>query len=87
MAEPNVRAPIDANGNMTADGTRTFEWDARDQLNSLEAGTLSVEYAYDGLRRRIVQLGWWIRLAYSPSRSDPRVQWPRCRVLRARAVW
>jgi len=24
---PHVGAPIDANGNLTADGTRTFEWD------------------------------------------------------------
>jgi RHS repeat-associated protein len=52
MPGPHVCAPIDANGNLTSDGARTFEWDARDQLNSLETGTLSVEYAYDGLRRR-----------------------------------
>jgi hypothetical protein len=33
--EPNVRAPIDANGNLTSDGTRTFEWKARNQLVSI----------------------------------------------------
>jgi hypothetical protein len=28
-AEPHVGAPIDANGNLTGDGNRTFAWDAR----------------------------------------------------------
>jgi RHS repeat-associated protein len=42
----------DANGNMTSDGTRTFEWDARDQLVAVTAGPSRTEYAYDGWRRR-----------------------------------
>jgi YD repeat-containing protein len=29
----------DANGNLTSDGTRTFEWDARNQLVAVEVGT------------------------------------------------
>ena len=27
-----IGAPIDANGNLANDGTRTFEWDARNEL-------------------------------------------------------
>ncbi len=43
----------DANGNMTFDGTRTFEWDARDQLVSVTAGTHRTEFTNDGLQRRL----------------------------------
>lgn len=43
----------DANGNMTSDGTRTFEWDARDQLVAINHGTLRSEFKYDGLRQRV----------------------------------
>ena len=43
----------DANGNLTADGTRTFEWDARNQLLAVEIGTSETLYAYDGNRRRV----------------------------------
>ena len=53
MAEPDVCAPIDANGNLTADGTRTFEWDARDQIVGIEIGIDRVEHAYDGQRARV----------------------------------
>ena len=42
----------DANGNMTSDGTRTFEWDARNQLVAASVGTQRSEFAYDGLQRR-----------------------------------
>ena len=38
----------DANGNLTADGTRTFEWDARNQLVAVTVGTHRSEFAYDG---------------------------------------
>lgn len=43
----------DANGNMTSDGTRTFEWDARNQLVAASSGTERTEFQFDGLRRRI----------------------------------
>jgi hypothetical protein len=36
--KPDVDAPIDANGNLTADASRTFEWDARNQLIAVTAG-------------------------------------------------
>ena len=43
----------DANGNLTADGTRIFEWDARNQLLAITVGTHRSEFTYDGLQRRV----------------------------------
>jgi len=43
----------DANGNMTSDGTRTFEWDARNQLVAVNVGTHRSEFGYDGRHRRV----------------------------------
>jgi RHS repeat-associated protein len=43
----------DANGNLTADGTRTFEWDARNQMVAVNVGTKRSEFTYDGRQRRI----------------------------------
>ena len=43
----------DANGNLTADGTRTFEWDARNQLVAINVGTHRSEFTYDGEQRRV----------------------------------
>ncbi len=43
----------DANGNLTSDGTRTFEWDARNQLVAVTVGTHVSEFSYDGLQRRV----------------------------------
>ncbi|MCC7180412.1 MAG: RHS repeat-associated core domain-containing protein [Acidobacteria bacterium] len=43
----------DANGNLTADGTRTFEWDARNQLVAVTEGLYRSEFIYDGLQRRV----------------------------------
>jgi RHS repeat-associated protein len=43
----------DANGNLTADGTRTFEWDARNQLVAVTVGTQRSEFTYDGRQRRV----------------------------------
>ena len=42
---------FDANGNLTSDGTRTFEWDARNQLVGVIQGNTRNETSYDGLRR------------------------------------
>jgi RHS repeat-associated protein len=42
----------DANGNMTSDGTRTFEWDAENRLVAVTVGTHRTEFTYDGLSRR-----------------------------------
>jgi RHS repeat-associated protein len=43
----------DANGNITNDGTRTYTWDALDQLKQVSSGGATVAYAYDGGGRRI----------------------------------
>ena len=43
----------DSNENMTSDGTRTFEWDGRNQLVAISVGTHRSEFSYDGLQRRI----------------------------------
>jgi RHS repeat-associated protein len=53
MVEPPVGAPIDANGNLTADGTRTFEWDARNQLVAVNVGTHRSEFTYNGQMQRV----------------------------------
>jgi RHS repeat-associated protein len=42
----------DDNGNLTDDGTRTFEWDAENRLSALEEGTHRSEFTYDGHSRR-----------------------------------
>ena len=44
---------FDANGNMTGDGTRTFEWDAENRLIAVNNGTLRSEFSYDGVSRRV----------------------------------
>ncbi len=56
MTAPPVGAPIDANGNLTSDGTRSFEWDARNQLVAVTVGTHRSEFIYDGLQRRVRQV-------------------------------
>ncbi len=43
----------DANGNLTDDGTRTFEWDAENRLIAINIGDNRSEFTYDGLHRRI----------------------------------
>jgi RHS repeat-associated protein len=49
---------FDANGNMTADGVRTFEWDAENRLRAIAQGILRTEFTYDGTGRgtRITEL-------------------------------
>ncbi len=42
----------DANGNLTSDGPRAFEWDAQDQLVAINQGTHRSEFSYDGAHRR-----------------------------------
>ena len=46
-------APIDANGNLTSDGTKTYSWNALNQLVEVKEGTTTlatVEYDGDGQR-------------------------------------
>lgn len=52
-AEPHVCAPIDANGNLTSDGTKTYVWNALNQLVEVKAGSTTVAtFEYDGAGRR-----------------------------------
>lgn len=71
MAGPHVGAPIDANGNLTSDGTRTFEWDARNQLVAVTVGTHRTEFAYDGSQRRVRV----VEKENSVVQSDTKVLW------------
>lgn len=68
---PPVGAPIDANGNLTADGSRTFEWDARNQLVAVNVGTHRSEFSYDGEQRR-VQI---VEKEGGVTQSDTKVVW------------
>ena len=43
----------DLNGNLTSDGSRTFEWDARNQLVAVSVGTTRSEFIYDGTQQRV----------------------------------
>ena len=44
----------DANGNLTADGTKTYDWDAEDRLVAVKQGaTTLASYVYDGIGRRV----------------------------------
>jgi RHS repeat-associated protein len=43
----------DANGNLTGDGTRTLEWDSRNQLVAVNVGNHRSGFAYDGSQRRV----------------------------------
>jgi RHS repeat-associated protein len=46
-----VTFTYDANGNLTNDGSRSYTWNARNQLASL-TGPVNGSFAYDGLARR-----------------------------------
>ena len=80
-AEPPVCAPIDANGNLTADGTRTLEWDARNQLLAVDVGTHRSEFSYDGQQRRIRV----IEKESSVVQSDTKVIWCGSEICEERA--
>lgn len=41
----------DANGNLTSDGTNTYNWNARNQMSAISGG-VSASFAYDGFGRR-----------------------------------
>ena len=43
----------DANGNLTSDGTRTFEWDPLDRLSAVAIGTHRSEFTYNGVGQRV----------------------------------
>ena len=53
MTKPHVCAPIDANGNLTSEGTKTYFWNALNQLVEVKEGSTTIAtFEYDGGRRR-----------------------------------
>ena len=72
----------DANGNLTVDGTRTFEWDARNQLVAVTVGTHRSEFVYDGLQRRVRQ----IEKENGVTTADTRVLWCETAICEERAA-
>jgi RHS repeat-associated protein len=62
---------FDANGNLTTDGIRSFEWDARNQLAALTVGTQRSEFTYDGLQRRASL----VQKENGVTQSDTKVIW------------
>jgi len=61
----------DANGNLTSDGTRTLEWDARNQVVAVNLGAHRSEFTYDGLQRRVRE----VEKENNVVQSDIRVLW------------
>jgi len=49
----NYNLTYDDAGNLLGDGTRVFEWDARNRLTAIETGDHRSELEYDSLDRRI----------------------------------
>jgi RHS repeat-associated protein len=43
----------DLNGNLTSDGSKTYEWDAANRCVAINVGTHRTEMSYDGLGRRV----------------------------------
>jgi RHS repeat-associated protein len=55
----------DANGNLTGDGTRTFEYDAANRLTRvLSGGSEVARFAYDGLSRRAQKIAGGVTTSY-----------------------
>jgi RHS repeat-associated protein len=61
----------DANGNLSSDGTRSFEWDALNQLLAVNVGTHRSEFSYDGEQRRVRV----VEKENSVVQSDTKVLW------------
>jgi len=71
----------DANGNLTSDGARTFEWDARNQLVAVTVGTHRAEFSYDGKQRRVRT----VEKENSVIQSDTKVIWCQAAICEDRA--
>lgn len=71
MAEPDVCAPIDANGSLTSDGTRTYFWNALNQLVEVkEASTTIATFEYDGAGRRTEKVASGVTHTYVYDAED-----------------
>src|SRR3712207_8414646 len=47
-----ISLTYDANGNLTGDGARTYAWNARSQLASINGGGTTASFQYDAFGRR-----------------------------------
>ena len=62
----------DANGNLTGDGTRTYHWNARDQLTEIKQGGNTIaSYGYDVLGRRYTKTEGSTTVEYLHDGLDP----------------
>jgi RHS repeat-associated protein len=61
----------DAAGNMTSDGTRTYEWDAEHRLTGVVDGSRRVEFSYNGMAERVRRRD----LTSGVPTSDERMLW------------
>ncbi len=68
---PTRAFTYDANGNLTGDGVKTYEWDAENRLIAVNQGTPRSEFTYDGARRRVRI----VEKANSVVTSDRRFVW------------
>jgi RHS repeat-associated protein len=78
----NKTFTFDANGNLTSDGSRTFEWDARNQLVAVTIGTHRSEFTYDGQKRRVRV----VEKENSVIQADTKVIWCRTMICEERAA-
>ncbi|MGH9218969.1 MAG: hypothetical protein ACRD1W_06685, partial [Vicinamibacterales bacterium] len=70
-AEPHVCAPIEANGNLTSDGTKTYFWNALNQLVEVREGTTTLAtFEYDGEGRRTEKVAAGITHQYVYDAED-----------------
>lgn len=61
----------DANGNLTGDGTKTYEWDAAFRLLRVAQGATELaRFTYDGLGRRRQKIAGGVTHTYVYDRSD-----------------
>src|SRR5262249_35680752 len=55
----------DANGNLTSDGTRTFQWDAENRLTTvLQGSTTLATFTYDASGRRVQKIAGGVTHTY-----------------------
>ncbi len=73
---------FDPNGNLTSDGTRTFEWDARNQIISVTVGGYRSEYTYDGKMRRVRV----VEQVSGTTQSDTKIVWCQMTACEERSV-
>ena len=68
---PRCIAPIDANGNLTSDGTKTYFWNVLNQLVEVKQGTTTLAtFEYDGAGRRTEKAAAGLTHAYVYDAED-----------------